>query len=1107
MAPELKRIERLFWRARAWRALYLSVLFAEKSFVFFLAGGFLAALADWVAPLSTGGRRALWGFLLAGTVAAALATLRAWRGWRTRRIALDVGRRLRPGDGLLNAWELARRPPPAVSEELIRENLRRTAERLPELSPARDMRPPEWRGWAAAFGAALALSAAAFFWLPASGRAALLRVYYPFGADVIPGLLSVLPGDGRFPWGEDVAVRVKVSGPLEPEFWVQSGGLRWEKRGLHPGEEGEYRYLFQALREPVTYRFRLRGRWTPAYELTPFRPPRLESFRVRLESPAYAGRAAEVLENQPAWRVLRGARVLFEGRLDQPVPAAAGVFEDGRAVPVKVGGGRAVSFSWEAYESGELRLSWESPDPAAGPGEMRFQVEVLDDGPPRVRLLAPAQDLLLSPRERLPLVYEASDDFGVSQVFLKYSLNNGEEQSLPLKSFSRAEGGLPVQGLYDHVWALENLALNPGDRVRYRVTARDDNVLSGPGEGASASFTLQVASYEQDHRRLEEALEAVRRDMLSALAEQSLLRDALKGQSPDWAGLSRRQAAVKDALAGAANRLASAVEGLARDPLADQVMVAEHQAILESLRDLGQDAAPRAQAGLSAREADPAGRAMEEIVSELERLSLLSENVQKAAVMRNVLRDQEDLTQTARSLMDELSARPGGELSPEDRRKMQEMLSQMGRLMQAIARQIQNMPQALPEDFVNQEGVKALRWEEMASLMRETQRLMSQDPAAALEQMRKLVEELERMQKTLAQAANSLPGGPSWFSGPLREAMDRRRKELESLIDRQEKLKARAEVFSGKALARLLEDQKRLLKDMADEHNRRLRPNARGLLGQFSDSPAPGLWNAGSAALNQLRDSTDGLQKELEAAQVQKAPQLFQDILMQLDRLGALVKHTRARSPADAPRPGDAGLDRLAQQIQDLREGYNRLRDRLAWSPQEEELLSSMEKGDFALLAPEQEALRLETLAYRRDVQVLARDTAALGTRFLRRLLLAAEAMGQAHKEISEGRSRPAVQSQEEALRHLRDAQEGMRSADRQMETMPGAAGRPAGASIQPLGAQGASGARSGPVRLPKPEDFRPPREFREELLKSMKEKYPKSHEGTIQDYYDRWAE
>ncbi len=58
---------------------------------------------------------------------------------------------------------------------------------------------------------------------------------------------------------------------------------------------------------------------------------------------------------------------------------------------------------------------------------------------------------------------------------------------------------------------------------------------------------------------------------------------------------------------------------------------------------------------------------------------------------------------------------------------------------------------------------------------------------------------------------------------------------------------------------------------------------------------------------------------------------------------------------------------------------------------------------------------------------------------------------------------------------------------------------------IQPRNQPGGQkGSRTGTVRIPGAEDYLPPKEFREEILESLKEKYPQSQEETIKQYFKK---
>jgi hypothetical protein len=98
-------------------------------------------------------------------------------------------------------------------------------------------------------------------------------------------------------------------------------------------------------------------------------------------------------------------------------------------------------------------------------------------------------------------------------------------------------------------------------------------------------------------------------------------------------------------------------------------------------------------------------------------------------------------------------------------------------------------------------------------------------------------------------------------------------------------------------------------------------------------------------------------------------------------------------------------------------------------------------------------------------------------------------------------------------LRHLLDASGNIQQAESQMSDMASEEGGEGSGGRRPMKAiargssSGSSGHRNAKVRLPKSEDYRPPKAFREDLLEALKEKYPKVYEDIIQKYYKRLVE
>jgi hypothetical protein len=154
--------------------------------------------------------------------------------------------------------------------------------------------------------------------------------------------------------------------------------------------------------------------------------------------------------------------------------------------------------------------------------------------------------------------------------------------------------------------------------------------------------------------------------------------------------------------------------------------------------------------------------------------------------------------------------------------------------------------------------------------------------------------------------------------------------------------------------------------------------------------------------------------------------------------------------------------------------------------------------------ADDQDALRRDTAAFREKIEALTRKTMLLSPRSLTRLRKAGEAMEKASEFLRKVQPAEASSPQDEALNLLqdevRDAESLKRGAGGSGEGAAFGMGAGARGGGSPVGPQPA-----GPTRLPRAGDYRPPKEFREELLKALEEKYPSRQGPLIEDYFKRW--
>lgn len=121
-----------------------------------------------------------------------------------------------------------------------------------------------------------------------------------------------------------------------------------------------------------------------------------------------------------------------------------------------------------------------------------YRLEVLPDKAPVVRITYPERkEELITQKATILIGFEAVDDFAVKQLFLRYTVDGGEEKGieLTLETASRA-----LRRRYD--WKVG--ALNPkvaeGAMLEYWIEARDNNNVTGPGIGTSEHFSAKVVS-------------------------------------------------------------------------------------------------------------------------------------------------------------------------------------------------------------------------------------------------------------------------------------------------------------------------------------------------------------------------------------------------------------------------------------------------------------------------------------------------------------------------------------------------------------------------------------------------------------------------------------
>ena len=467
---------------------------------------------------------ALW-VACAGT-AAYFLILPAWRFTPTK---VEVARWIEHaqpelGERLSTAVELAESKPRddrLGSQQFRDAAIRRWSQHSASIDWQSYLDHASWMRAGGVLLAALALAASMAVWRPADVRLAVARLFSPWLALPWPqndqlqfvDLPKVIANghelnveiiDAVMPLPETVVLQVRYPESDSPQEYIN-----YPTKNLTDVAVGSV----PSVDQPIEIRAVGGDDHNMAWQrIAVAQPPKLESFRFRIEPPKYSGRApSEIVGNRI--QVLAGSRVLFLGRVAEPLTGIEAAMQrrsesntiakletDSETAAVTLAAnGR--DFEWQVcdestavgVQSWRWKLTTQADFTIESP-EL-WTLEIVADAVPVVTL-AEQELAQLSPDATLQLRGTAVDDLGLRSVALRWQVEGtepGEPGSFSLWEVNAGADEPSREFALDRNWQFDSsVALLAGQRLMLWMEARD----SLGQVGKSATQTLEVLSAE-----------------------------------------------------------------------------------------------------------------------------------------------------------------------------------------------------------------------------------------------------------------------------------------------------------------------------------------------------------------------------------------------------------------------------------------------------------------------------------------------------------------------------------------------------------------------------------------------------------------------------------
>lgn len=305
--------------------------------------------------------------------------------------------------------------------------------------------------------------------------------------------IHVKPGNLTVRRNSDQLITAQVTG-LAPDsvklFAHYRSSAGWEPVTMQAAPEAgtsTYQFVMAGLPENVEYYVTAGPLVSPHYKLRVVDLPSVKQIRVTYHYPAWTGLKTATDEHSGDLRAIEGTDAAIEIQMDHALKDGQLTLDNGEAIHLTGGKDNVYRGTIHMEKDGAYHVAALDEGQAVRLSEDYF-IATDKAQPPQVSIDRPAGDYRASPIEEVTVNVNASDQFGLRDMDLHYSVNGGPDQDVKLL---KKNGSKDADGKY--LLPLESLKLVPGDLVSIYATARD-----GHSTGRTDISFIQVDPFERE---------------------------------------------------------------------------------------------------------------------------------------------------------------------------------------------------------------------------------------------------------------------------------------------------------------------------------------------------------------------------------------------------------------------------------------------------------------------------------------------------------------------------------------------------------------------------------------------------------------------------------
>ncbi|MFP6904748.1 MAG: hypothetical protein VCG02_05985 [Verrucomicrobiota bacterium] len=374
----------------------------------------------------------------------------------------------------------------------------------------------------------LVFSAISFNW-PHHMHSLFLRMMgieaaYPTRTQIVS-----VPGNLTVKQGETIKFRVKASGklPESGKLLLRSETERaWQVLPLaREGGDAYVRHMPECY-EALVYRVRIGDARSETYTISVSPPPEITFAKIQLRYPDYMREdgVPDPVVSELNLEVPVDTQVNWELRCQPPISALQ-VKMGGNLVDARIDeAGTTATFGTTATNSFKYTFTWTERENGFTYGDVLHMVRVVPDRIPGIELMEPSGDRLATVNKTVQVGARATDDRGLAEATLVYSLNGEKEERIKIQDLNGSSEDIA------YAWVLaETLPdLKDEDVLRFHVEVSDKRPPRGSHINISSVRKLSIVTDEAYLDWFRKELNAQREKILRARKSEKQASEAVR---------------------------------------------------------------------------------------------------------------------------------------------------------------------------------------------------------------------------------------------------------------------------------------------------------------------------------------------------------------------------------------------------------------------------------------------------------------------------------------------------------------------------------------------------------------------------------------------------